>query len=29
LNGSEVPLDEFKKEWDGILELIKSQSEAK
>jgi len=29
LNGSEVPLDEFKKEWDEILELIKSQSEAK
>jgi AhpD family alkylhydroperoxidase len=29
LNGAEVPLDEFKKEWDGILAHIKEQSEAK
>ena len=29
LNGADVPLDEFKKEWDGILAHIKKQSEAK
>ena len=29
LNGSNVSLDEFKKEWDGILAHIKKQSEAK
>ncbi|MEE8478525.1 MAG: carboxymuconolactone decarboxylase family protein [Candidatus Neomarinimicrobiota bacterium] len=29
LNGNDVPFDEFKKEWDGILEYIKKQSEAK
>ena len=29
LNGNDVPYDEFKKEWDGILEYIKKQSEAK
>ena len=29
LNGAEVPLDEFKKEWDGILAHIKKQNEAK
>ena len=29
LNGNDVPIDEFKKEWDGILEYIKKQSEAK
>lgn len=29
LNGANVPLDEFKKEWDGILAHIKKQSEAK
>ena len=28
LNGAEVSLDEFKKEWDGILAYIKKQSEA-
>jgi len=29
LNGAEVPLDEFKKEWDEILAHLKKQSEAK
>jgi len=29
LNGNDVPFDEFKKEWDGILEHIKKQSESK
>ena len=29
LNGADVPLDDFKKEWDGILAHIKKQSEAK
>jgi AhpD family alkylhydroperoxidase len=29
LNGADVPLDEFKKEWDGILAHLKKQSEAK
>ena len=29
LNGADVPLDEFKKEWDGILAHIKKQNEAK
>jgi len=29
LNGANVPFDEFKKEWDGILAYIKKQSEAK
>jgi len=29
LNGADVPLDEFRKEWDGILAHIKKQSEAK
>ena len=29
LNGAEVSLDEFKKEWDGILAYIKKQSETK
>ena len=29
LNGNDVPFDEFKKEWDGILEYIKKQNEAK
>jgi AhpD family alkylhydroperoxidase len=29
LNGANVPFDEFKKEWDGILAHIKKQSEAK
>ncbi len=29
LNGAEVPLDEFKKEWDGILAHLKKQMEAK
>ncbi len=29
LNGADVPLDEFQKEWDGILAHIKKQSEAK
>ena len=29
LNGNDVPFDEFKKEWDGILEYIKIQNEAK
>ena len=28
LNGADVSLDEFKKEWDGILAHIKKQSEA-
>ena len=28
LNGAGVPLDEFKKEWDGILAHMKKQSEA-
>lgn len=28
LNGAEVPLDEFKKEWDGILAHIAKQGEA-
>jgi AhpD family alkylhydroperoxidase len=29
LNGADVSLDEFKKEWDGILAHIKKQSKAK
>jgi AhpD family alkylhydroperoxidase len=29
LNGAEVDLDEFKKEWDGILAYLKKQSETK
>ena len=29
LNGTDVSLDEFKKEWDGILAHIKKQIEAK
>jgi AhpD family alkylhydroperoxidase len=29
LNGNDVPIDEFKKEWDGILKYIQKQSEAK
>ena len=29
LNGADVSLDEFKKEWDGILAHLKKQSEAK
>jgi AhpD family alkylhydroperoxidase len=29
LNGNDVPFDEFKKEWDGILEHIQKQSETK
>lgn len=29
LNGANVSLEEFKKEWDGILTHIKKQSEAK
>jgi AhpD family alkylhydroperoxidase len=29
LNGNDVPFDEFKKEWDGILEYVKKQSEGK
>ena len=29
LNGANVPYDEFKKEWDGILAHIKKQNEAK
>ena len=29
LNGNNVPFDEFKKEWDGILKYIQKQSEAK
>ncbi len=29
LNGSDVTLDEFKKEWDGILAYVKKQSEKK
>ncbi len=29
LHGAGVPLDEFKKEWDGILAHIKKQSKAK
>jgi len=29
LNGAEVSLEEFKKEWDGILAHLKKQSEAK
>jgi AhpD family alkylhydroperoxidase len=29
LNGANVPLDEFQKEWDGILAHIRKQSEAK
>ena len=29
LNGTDVSLDEFKKEWDGILDHLKKQSEAK
>ncbi len=29
LNGTDVSLDEFKKEWDGILYHLKKQSEAK
>jgi AhpD family alkylhydroperoxidase len=29
LNGADVDLDEFKKEWDGILAHLKKQSEAK
>ena len=29
LNGNNVPFDEFKKEWDGILEYIQKQSESK
>jgi len=28
LNGADVDLDEFKKEWDGILAHLKKQSEA-
>ena len=29
LNGADVPYDEFKKQWDGILAHIKKMSEAK
>jgi AhpD family alkylhydroperoxidase len=29
LNGADVNLDEFKREWDGILEHLKKQSETK
>ena len=29
LNGNDVPLDEFKKEWDGILAHMKKQMQAK
>ena len=29
LNGANVPLEEFQKEWDGILAHIKKQGEAK
>jgi AhpD family alkylhydroperoxidase len=29
LNGADISLDEFKKEWDGILAHIKKQAEAK
>jgi len=29
LNGADVSLDEFKKEWDGILAYVKKQSKAK
>ena len=29
LNGNDVPLDDFKKEWDGILAHMKKQMEAK
>jgi AhpD family alkylhydroperoxidase len=29
LNGANVPFDEFKKEWDGIMAHIKKQQEAK
>jgi AhpD family alkylhydroperoxidase len=29
LNGSDVSIEDFKKEWDGILAHIKKQSEAK
>jgi AhpD family alkylhydroperoxidase len=29
LNGTDVSFEKFKKEWDGILEHIKKQSEAK
>jgi AhpD family alkylhydroperoxidase len=29
LNGTDVSLDEFKKEWDAILDHLKKQSEAK
>lgn len=29
LNGANVPFDEFKKEWDKILEHVKKQSKAK
>ena len=29
LNGNDVPIDEFRKEWDGILDYITKQSEAK
>ena len=29
LNGADVSLEEFKKEWDGILAHLKKQSEAK
>ncbi len=29
LNGTDVSLEEFKKEWDGILAHIKKQSKAK
>lgn len=29
LNGADIPLEEFKEEWDDILEHIKEQSEAK
>jgi hypothetical protein len=29
LNGADVDLDEFKKEWDGILAHLAKQSEGK
>ena len=29
LNGSDVSIEDFKKEWDGILAHIKKQNEAK
>jgi len=29
LNGANVPFDEYKKEWDGILEVMKKQKKTK